>query len=105
MRPKGRLSKGARPDFSPAAELQRPGTFSEAEAAHRAALKARPHDVDVLQQLAVLCHRAGRNDEALDLFRRAISLNPEASVARGELGHLFEQQEICREPRSAIDAR
>jgi protein O-GlcNAc transferase len=90
--PKGCLSKGARADFSPAAEHQRTGTLSEAEALYRAALLAHPHDVDMLQQLAVLCHRTGRDDEALDLFRRVISLNPEASVAGGELGHLLEQQ-------------
>ncbi len=92
MRPKGRSSKNARPDFSPASKNQLPGTLSEAEALYRAALQAHPHDVDVLLQLAVLCHRAGRNDEALELFRRVISLNPEASVAGDELGHLLEQQ-------------
>jgi len=57
--------------------------LTEAESLYRAVLGKQPDNVDAIQGLAAICHRRGQTEEALALFRRAITLDPDSRVAGG----------------------
>lgn len=52
------------------------GRLSQAEAGYRSVLQSAPNHPDALHRLGVIAHQAGRNQVALDLIDRAITVNP-----------------------------
>jgi tetratricopeptide (TPR) repeat protein len=59
-----------------AAALSRQGRSEEAERELSLILDRDPQHADALRQLGLLRHRAGRSDEALELYRKALSVEP-----------------------------
>src|SRR5579872_1762969 len=74
------MSGKNRSALSAAAGHYHAGRLTEAEWLYRRVLDQYPDDVDAIQGLAALCYRRGRPDEALALFRRAITLDPDSPV-------------------------
>jgi len=60
-----------------------------AETILRTLLQSHPADADVHFRLAVLCHRQGRLDEALQLYRQAVGLGPENPLYHLNLGNVY----------------
>ncbi|MEE8202501.1 MAG: tetratricopeptide repeat protein [Alphaproteobacteria bacterium] len=58
-----------------AVRLHQAGALAEAEALYREVLAAEPRQADVLNQLGVVVHQTGRDDDALDLIDRAIAID------------------------------
>ena len=56
--------------------LARQGRFAESETCSREALRLRPDDVDVLNELGAAVWRQGRPAEAEAIFRRACEVQP-----------------------------
>src|SRR5579859_1327304 len=77
---------------SVAAQRKRAENLADAESRYRAVLDNQPDNVDAIQDLAVLCHQRGRPEEALELFRRVIALDPNSRIADRQLGRLLEQR-------------
>ena len=78
-RPLADLLSGRRartPDFlAEALELEARGDFPNALTSYRLALRERPDDLRVLQNIAIAYSRAGQPDEALRAYRRALVLD------------------------------
>src|SRR5579864_553544 len=55
-------------------------------------MSKRPDNTEDIQRLAVLRHQQGRSEEALALFRQAITLDPDCRVADRALGRLLEER-------------
>lgn len=72
--------------------LLRAEKFHEALTSFRLALRDRPNDTDVLQQIAVTYTRIGMTDEAVRTYRRVLELKPHASGALYGLAFLLLQQ-------------
>ena len=64
----------------------RAGALHEAQSLYRQYLARFPDDAAALQLLGVLSHQLGRNDEAVELLSKAISLNPSAPEYHVNLG-------------------
>ena len=60
-----------------AIRLSQEERFAEAEASAREALRLRPNDVDVLNELGVAVWRQGRSAEAEEIYARARQLAPD----------------------------
>lgn len=59
--------------------LERSGDFDAAITSYRLALRAKPDDTKVLQNLAIALTRVNRLDEAIKCYRQALSLKPALS--------------------------
>lgn len=59
--------------------LERSGDFDAAITSYRLALRAKPDDTKVLQNLAIALTRVNRFDEAIKCYRQALSLKPALS--------------------------
>ena len=57
-------------------EVQRAGALAAAGALYEQILAVEPHNVDALANAGVLCARAGRYDEAVAHYTRALTLAP-----------------------------
>jgi predicted TPR repeat methyltransferase len=64
--------------------------LAAAEAAYERVLRAEPDQGDALHFLGVLKHQWGRNDEALELIRRAIDVLPGHAVIQNNLGNVLQ---------------
>jgi tetratricopeptide (TPR) repeat protein/SAM-dependent methyltransferase len=89
--------------FAAAFQQHQAGALREAEQTYKRVLALDPAHVDALHYLGVLAQQAGRNDIAVDLIGRAISLNdgiPEChyniGIAYGALGRFDEAAEHNR---------
>ena len=60
--------------------LHRQGRLADAQAAYEAILAREPRHFDALHLLAVLLAQAGRFDEALTAFDRAVALQPNVAA-------------------------
>jgi Flp pilus assembly protein TadD len=60
-----------------AIQLSQQDRFAEAESAAREALRHRPEDVDITNELGVVVWRQGRSAEAEEIYRRALELAPD----------------------------
>ena len=59
--------------------LERSGDFDAAITSYRLALRAKPDDTKVLQNLAIALTRVNRFDEAIKCYRQALHLKPTLS--------------------------
>jgi predicted O-linked N-acetylglucosamine transferase (SPINDLY family) len=74
------------PRIEDAVALHRAGSLIDAEAAYRAILAATPRHFDALHLLGVACTQQGRNEEAVTLVSKAVTLNPKSMDAHYNLG-------------------
>ena len=109
---------GPRVDYlSEALALERQGDYDAALTSYRLALRDRPNDQRVLQNMAIAFSRTGQLEEAIRCYRRALDLDPSLSGAhyglaflllkRGESAAAAEHLEefLARAPRSAEATR
>ncbi|MCP9883869.1 tetratricopeptide repeat protein [Synechococcus sp. ATX 2A4] len=78
--------------FQAARGLERAQRWGEAEALYRQLLQEAPAHTAALVQLANVCHRLGRAEEALQLLERALELNPQLTAAHTNRGVLLQLQ-------------
>jgi tetratricopeptide (TPR) repeat protein len=86
-----------------AIRLSLDGRFAESETLSREALKLRPDDVDILNELGVAIWRQGRPAEAEAIYRRACQIEPDdfrvltnLGLAIYQLGRLDEAGELYK---------
>jgi tetratricopeptide (TPR) repeat protein len=96
-----------------ALSLERQGDYDAALTSYRLALRDRPNDQRVLQNMAIAYSKLGQLDEAIRCYRRALELDPELSGAhyglaflllkRGDRGEAQQhlEQFLAHAPRSA----
>ncbi len=69
--------------------LERQGDYEAALTSYRLALREKPDDHRVLQNMAIAYSRTGRHDEAARCYRRALEIKPDLSGAHYGLGFLL----------------
>ena len=69
--------------------LERQGDFDAALTSYRLALRDKPDDHRVLQNMAIAFTKTGRIDEAIRAYRRALELQPKLSGAHYGLAFLL----------------
>lgn len=75
--------------LSEALALERQGDYDAALTSYRLALRDRPNDPRILQNMAIAYSRIGRMDEAIRSYRRALELDPELGGAHYGLAFLL----------------
>ena len=75
--------------LSEALALERQGDYDAALTSYRLALRDRPNDPRILQNMAIAYSRIGQLDEAIRAYRRALELNPQLSGAHYGLAFLL----------------
>lgn len=73
-------------------DLLREEKFHEALTSFRLALREKPNDTDVMQQIAVTYTHIGMTDEAIRQYRRVLEVLPEAAGAHYGLAFLLLQR-------------
>jgi Flp pilus assembly protein TadD len=69
--------------------LERQGDFEAALTSYRLALRDKPYDAKVLQNMAIAYTRLNRQDEAIRCYRRALEVQPTLSGAHYGLAYLL----------------
>ena len=69
--------------------LERQGDYDAALTSYRLALRDRPNDLRVLQNMAIAFSRAGRLDEAVRAYRKALEIDPMLAGAHYGLAFLL----------------
>src|ERR1700712_5607105 len=69
--------------------LERQGDYDAALTSYRLALRDRPSDARILQNMAIAFSKTGRFEDALRCYRRALDLDPELSGAHYGLAFLL----------------
>lgn len=69
--------------------LEKQGDYDAALTSYRLALRDKPDDFRVLQNMAIAYTKTGRNDEAIRAYRRALDLEPSLSGAHYGLAFLL----------------
>ena len=69
--------------------LEKQGDYDAALTSYRLALRDKPDDFKVLQNMAIAYTKTGRNDEAIRAYRRALDLEPSLSGAHYGLAFLL----------------
>ena len=87
----GSSGRDARPtDFlAEALDLEARGDFANALTSYRLALRARPDDLRVLQNIAIAFSKTGQPEEAIRTYRRALELSPDLAGAHYGLAFLL----------------
>ena len=81
---------GQQPDFlAEALDLEARGDIPNALTSYRLALRDRPDDLRVLQNIAIAFSKTGQPDEAIRSYRRALQLDPSLSGAHYGLAFLL----------------
>ncbi len=75
--------------LSEALALERQGDYDAALTSYRLALRDRPNDPRILQNMAIAYSRTGQLDDAVRAYRRALELNPQLSGAHYGLAFLL----------------
>jgi tetratricopeptide (TPR) repeat protein len=75
--------------LSEALALERQGDYDAALTSYRLALRDRPSDPRILQNMAIAFSKTGRLEDALRCYRRALDLDPELSGAHYGLAFLL----------------
>jgi Flp pilus assembly protein TadD len=89
-----------RPDYyAEALELARAERYHEAITSLRLALRERPGDPVILQQMAVVYTRIGMTDEAIRWYRKALERAPDAQGAHYGLAFLLLRRGEAEEAR------
>lgn len=83
--------RGKRPtDFlAEALDLESRGDYSNALTSYRLALRERPDDLRVLQNIAIAFSKTGQPEEAIRTYRRALQLDPNLAGAHYGLAFLL----------------
>ena len=82
--------KSQRVDYlTEALALERQGDYAAALTSYRLALRDRPNDHRVLQNMAIAFSRMGQQDEAIRCYRRALDIEPKLSGAHYGLAFLL----------------
>lgn len=94
-----RLTGGARSDadaragrvdyLTEALALERQGDYDAALTSYRLALRDRPDDQRVLQNMAIAFSRVGQQEEAIRCYRKALALDPSLGGAHYGLAFLL----------------
>ncbi|MFI5227594.1 MAG: tetratricopeptide repeat protein [Gemmatimonadales bacterium] len=88
--PPARDLKAKRLDYlSEAMALERQGDYDAALTSYRLALRDRPNDTKILQNMAIAFTKTNRPDEAIRCYRSALSIAPELSGAHYGLAFLL----------------
>jgi len=69
--------------------LERQGDFDAAVTSYRLALRERPDDLKILQNMAIALSKVGRVEEAIRAYKKAVDLDPTASGAHYGLAFLL----------------
>ncbi|MDH5233528.1 MAG: tetratricopeptide repeat protein [Gemmatimonadota bacterium] len=69
--------------------LERQGDYDAAVTSYRLALRERPDDLKILQNMAIALSRIGRLEEAVRAYRKALDLEPTLSGAHYGLAFLL----------------
>ena len=75
--------------LSEALALERQGDFDAALTSYRLALRDRPNDPKILQNMAIAFSKTNRPDDAIRCYRRALEVAPELSGAHYGLAFLL----------------
>jgi Flp pilus assembly protein TadD len=75
--------------LSEALALERQGDYEAALTSYRLALRDRPNDPRILQNMGIVFSRTGRMEEAIRSYRRALDLDPRLSGAHYGLAFLL----------------
>ncbi|HEU4629103.1 MAG TPA: tetratricopeptide repeat protein [Gemmatimonadaceae bacterium] len=75
--------------LSEALALERQGDYAAALTSYRLALRDRPEDHRVLQNMAIAYSRTGQLEEAIRCYRKALELKPSLSGAHYGLAYLL----------------
>ena len=75
--------------FSEALALERQGDFDAALTSYRLALRDRPNDPKILENMAIAFSKTGRLDDAVRCYRRSLEIEPERSGAHYGLAFLL----------------
>ena len=71
------------------AQLHQQGLLAEAETLYRKILETTPGHPDANHRLGMIERQAGRNEQAIEWFSRAIQANPDVAAYHGNLGNAF----------------
>ena len=83
-------SKSGRVDYlNEALALERQGDYDAALTSYRLALRDRPNDQRVLQNMAIAYSKLGQLEEAIRCYRRALEIDPALSGAHYGLAFLL----------------
>ena len=87
----GTSGRGSRPtDFlAEALDLEARGDFPNALTSYRLALRERPDDLRVLQNIAIAFSKTGQPEEAMRTYRRALQIDPDLAGAHYGLAFLL----------------
>lgn len=87
---KSRDVKPQRLDYlSEALALERQGDFDAALTSYRLALRDRPNDPKILQNMAIAFSKTGRLDDAIRCYRRSLEIAPQLSGSHYGLAFLL----------------
>jgi tetratricopeptide (TPR) repeat protein len=75
--------------LSEALSLERQGDYDAALTSYRLALRDRPNDPRILQNMAIAYSKTGRLEDAIRCYRRALELAPDLSGAHYGLAFLL----------------
>ncbi|MEN9508333.1 MAG: hypothetical protein RLZZ621_896 [Gemmatimonadota bacterium] len=93
------------PDFlAEALDLEARGDFANALTSYRLALRERPDDLRVLQNVAIAYSKTGQPDEAIRTYRRALQLDPTLSGAHYGLAFLLLKKGDAEQAATHLDA-
>lgn len=75
--------------LSEAIALEKQGDYDAALTSYRLALRERPNNVRVLENMAIAFSKTGQLDEAIRSYKRALSIEPKLSGAHYGLAYLL----------------
>jgi tetratricopeptide (TPR) repeat protein len=87
-----------------ALHLERQGDYDAALTSYRLALRDKPDDPKVLENMAIAYSRLGRMDEAIRSYQRALELEPRLSGAHYGLAFLLIKRREYAEAEQHLEA-
>src|SRR5436853_6873914 len=98
-------TKAQRLDYlSEALALERQGDFDAALTSYRLALRDRPNDPKILQNMAIAFTKTNRLDDAMRCYRRALEVAPQSSGAHYGLAYLLLKRDDRTGAEQHLDA-
>jgi tetratricopeptide (TPR) repeat protein len=90
--------------LSEALALERQGDYDAALTSYRLALRQKPNNHKVLQNMAIAYSKLGQLDEAIRCYRRALAIEPKLSGAHYGLGFLLLRRGDVRDAAYHLEA-